>query len=95
MATYSVVTQKTTLTWSLVDKDDEIINSREDVAITGGDLDTSVDIVLQGDDLSAVENTTYTHLWLVVKGTYDSDAGTDLPFQDQVRFSVEAIKGDT
>jgi hypothetical protein len=72
-------------------------NDREDVAITGDDLSSSVDIVLQGDDLPAVENAndTYVHLWLVVKGTYTSDAGAGLPFQDQVRFSIEAIKGDT
>lgn len=84
-----------TFTWSLVDSDNEIVNSREDIAVTGDDLSSSVDIVLQGDDLPAVENTTYTHLWLVVKGTYTSDAGAGLPFQDQTRFSIEAIKGDT
>lgn len=83
-----------TLYWNLVDEDNNIINSRENVELTP---DSTVTITLSGDDLPAVENAndTYVHLWLVVHGTYTSDLGSNLPFQDQVRFSVEPIKGDT
>ena len=84
----------TTLTWSLVDSDNAIVNSKEDVSISTPTA--SEVIVLSGGDLVAVENEegTHTHLWLIIKGTYTSDLGTDLPFQDQVRFSVEPIKGE-
>ena len=84
----------TTLTWSLVDEDNAIVNSRQDVSITTPSS-TEV-IVLSGDDLIAVENEEgiHTHLWLVIQGTYTSDLGIDLPFKDQVRFSVEPIKGE-
>lgn len=84
-----------TLFWDLVDPDDEIINDREDVEIESPAA--SVTIVLSGDDLPSTENNdgTYDHLFLVVHGTFTSDLGVGLPFQDQVRFSIEAIKGDT
>ena len=84
-----------TLYWSLRNDDGNIVNGRDEVQITG--LDTSVDIVLQGDDLPALEkkDQKYYHLWIVLKGTYTSTYGSGLPFADQVRISVEPLKGKT
>ena len=83
-----------TLTWSLVDKDNLIVNDREDIVVATPAA--SVTIELEGNDLIAVENDegTHTHLWLVIKGTYTGDTGATKPFTDQVRFSVEPIKGE-
>lgn len=82
-----------TLNYSVVDIDGTIINGRDEVAVTSPS--SSETIILQGDDLPAYEvDGDYTHLWLVLTGTYTSNIGSGLPFQDQVRFSVEAIKGD-
>lgn len=84
-----------TLYWSLRDEDEDIVNERDEVQITS--LGTSVDIVLQGDDLPAkeVKGQDYYHLWVVLKGTYTSTYGSALPFADQVRISVEPLKGVT
>lgn len=81
----SDVTPKT-LTWTLTDEAGNVINSRQDVALTPN---TSVEIVLSGDDL--VVSTYGTKRIVTVEGTYDSDAGTDLPLRDQVRFTIDNL----
>lgn len=72
--------------WSLY-SGGSVVNEREDVAIEAGDLASSMDVVLSGDDLTA--GLTY----FVIEGTYDSDAGTDLPFRDWAAITVECIPG--
>ena len=75
-------------TWTLTDEDGDVINSREDVAISG--LSTSNDVVLSGDDLAVSpgfagvsEKRIFTF-----EGTYDSDLGAGLPLKDQLVFPV-------
>lgn len=79
-----------TLSWSLTDEDGTIINSREDVAVTSPSA--SEDIVLSGDDLALVSGHEEDERYLVLEGTYTSDAGTGLPIRDQVKFYVSNLK---
>lgn len=79
-----------TMSWSLTDKDSTIINSQEDIAIIS--LAASVDIVLKGDDLQITAGKSKERRFLVLEGTYDSDAGADLPLKDQLEFRVVNIK---
>jgi len=74
------------LYWSLQDKDDTVINDREEESISPA---TSITVVLQGDDLAISGNreVRYFKIW----GTYDSDLGSDLPIADKASFDI--IKG--
>ena len=49
-------TTPTELNWSLCDKESNVINSREEVAVTGDDLDSTVVVTLNGDDLAIQTN---------------------------------------
>lgn len=62
------------ITWSLYNEHGKIINLREDVNIVTPAA--SVDIAVYGNDLIYAEGTKRR---LVVKATYDSDLGSDLP----------------
>ena len=84
----AAVTPKTG-TWTLTDEAGNVINSRLDVEISA--LASSVDIVLSGDDLAI--GTYGGQRVLLFEGTYDSDAGTDLPLKDQVRFTIDNLVG--
>jgi len=75
------------LTWTLTAADGTVINSRSSVAVPGGDLAASVTITLSGNDLSLPAGLGRTR-HLTVVGTYDSDAGTDLPILDVAIFDV-------
>lgn len=76
-----------TVLWDLMDYDDNIINEREDESETP---DTSVDIVLSGDDLAVVTDTRDDTIRRVyVHGTYDSTYGDDLPYRASILFKVE------
>ena len=77
------VTPNAGLVWSLTDGQGNVINSRENVAITPA---TSVTIVLTGDDLAI--GTNKTHRVLLVEGTYDSTLGSNLPLKDQATFDI-------
>lgn len=76
------------LTWTLTDGDGTIINSRDGVTISP---DSSVDIVLSGDDLAVGGASDDLIRYLLVEGTYDSDAGSNLPIKDQVRFVISDL----
>jgi len=80
----------TSVTWSLTDTSESIINSRDDVSITPA---TSVDIVLSGDDLtlSATEKIAGKR-WLIVKAIYNSDYGTGLYMKDSAVFYVDNLR---
>ncbi len=81
----------TTVNWTLRNSDGEIVNSRNTVSLTPA---ASIELVLSGDDLPADEaDGEYSHLWIIVAGTYSSDLGEGIPFSDQVRISVEPRKG--
>ena len=75
-------------TWTLTDADGTVINSREDVVISS--LDTSVDVVLSGDDLavsSGFSGISEKRIF-TFEGTYNSDLGVGLPLKDQLVFPV-------
>ena len=75
-------------TWTLTDPAGNIINSRE--AVTISSLSTSIDIVLSGDDLMSLESNGNERR-LLIEGTYDSDAGSDLPLKDEVTFYIDDL----
>jgi len=79
----------TSATWTLTDDLGNVINSREDVAITG--LDTTVDIVLSSADLLLPAGAGQVGRVLTVAAVYDSDAGSDLPLVARTRFLVENV----
>jgi hypothetical protein len=79
-----------TMAWSLTDRDGTVINSREDVAIAA--LDTNVDIVLSGDDLTIPTGYTEIERYLVLEGTYSGTAGSGLPFRDQLKIWIEQLR---
>ena len=72
------------LTYTLLNEYEEVVNSREDVSITPAE---SVSVTLSGADLPAG-----THYW-IVEGTYDSNAGTDLPLKGYATFTVQRLPG--
>lgn len=76
--------------WSLFDKDGDVVNSRSAVAISS--LDTSVDIVLSGDDLQIAVGKTRK---LLVQAVYSSDEGSNLPLNDQMTFQIQDLVGVT
>ncbi len=82
-----------TILWDLRDADGEVINEKEDESVSGPAA--AVTVVLQGADLPAdPADGDYSHIWMVVHGTYNSSLGTNLPYYDQVRISVEPMKGN-
>lgn len=81
------VVPNTPLTWTLTDRDGAVINNRDAVAITPA---ASVEIVLSGGDL-AVPDTADLVRYVTIEGTYDSDAGSNLPIKDQVKFAVSNL----
>lgn len=71
------------LSWWLSDTNGAPINSREDVPVSSPS--SVMNIVLTGEDL--------TPGWKIftIKGTYDSDNGTNLSLRDAVKFYVEDL----
>lgn len=83
------VAPNTGLTWSLTKSDRQtIVNAREDVGITPN---TSVTIVLTGDDLVKDAGELVTWRYLVIEGTYNSTLGSNLPLKDHLRFPIVDI----
>jgi len=89
-----------TMTWTLSDADGTTINSRADIVYTvdkgtgsGGTLASSMEIVLNGNDLAISDdsNTTERRI-LTIEGTYNSDAGTGLPYKSRCTFLVENLE---
>lgn len=74
-----------TVSWALYDRLGNVINSHSAETETPA---TAVDIVLSGDDLDYEAG---IHRILQVWGTYDSTLGTDLPYADEVRFSLDDL----
>lgn len=80
------VTPNAGLAWTLTDRQGNVINSRSAVAITPGE---SVEIVLGGADLETGESDALR--LLTVQGTYNSNAGTNLPLAEEVEFYVRGL----
>ena len=83
-----------TLAWSLVDRNGTVINDRENVSVGGSPSlpSSSEDIVLFGDDLALADGYDEEERYLVLEGTYTSDAGTGLPLKDHLKFYVVNLK---
>lgn len=82
----------TSVIWSLTDKNNNIINSREDkVAIIVAPA-TSVEIVLSGDDLAmqAGEWSGVKRI-LTVEAVYDSALGIGLPLKESAHFTLDNL----
>ena len=79
----------TAAAWSLYNRERAIVNSRDEVTISG--LAASVDIVLSGDDLDASANGRTRYL--LVEATYNSDAGTGLPVRQEAEFEITDLVG--
>lgn len=80
------------LTWSLYKKVSgavTVVNGRQNVAIASA---ATVTIVLSGDDLAIVDGQSTTR-YLTIEGTYDSDAGSNLPIKDELTFSIAKLVG--
>lgn len=73
------------ITWSLRNEHGQIVNEREDEEIGDDDLDATIEIVLQGDDL---DRTAGRWRHLTTEAIYDSDAGSDLPSRDTCHFYI-------
>lgn len=80
----------TSATWSLFDKDGNVVNGRSAVPISP--LASSVDIVLSGDDLQIADGKTRK---LTIQAVYDSTEGSDLPLNDELTFYIERLVGVT
>lgn len=76
------------IAWSLVTREGGIVNGREDVAVATPAA--VVDIVLSGDDLALVAGSNNERA-LVVKATYDSGAGSDLPIREMTLFAIRDL----
>jgi hypothetical protein len=74
------------VSWTLTDEHKNVINERDGEELTP---DTSVDIVLSGDDLAIGSNG--ERRFLLVEAVYSSDAGSGLPLKDQVEFHIKNL----
>ena len=80
----------TSITWSLTNSKEEIINSRDDVSISPS---SSVSIVLTGDDLQMTSTERISgKRWVTVKAIYNSTYGTGLHMKDSVVFYIDNLK---
>ena len=81
-----IAVSPTTLTWTLTDLNGTIINDRKDVVVAAPSSEET--ITLQGDDLVISDRSAPERI-LLVKGTYTSGLGVDLPLRDSVIFVIE------
>jgi hypothetical protein len=81
----------TTITWSLRDKNGNIVNGRSAQSIITSV--SSVIIVLKGDDLVAgqVEKNSECTRTITIEGTYDSVYGQDFPFVEEASFTIRPL----
>lgn len=75
-------------TWTLTDLEGNVINEREDVSISP---DTSVYIVLSGDDLAMQGDGPSEDRLLLVKALYDSAKGSNLSLNGAVQFTIVGL----
>lgn len=75
-------------TWTLMDGQGAVINNRSAVPVSL--LDTSVTIVLSGDDLSISDPDVLDRV-LLVEATYTNSAGSGLPEKKEYSFSLNNL----
>ncbi len=86
----TALTPNDDIKWSLVDDENNVINSREDVPYES--VASSLTITLTGDDLIIQgRSKSPEKRYLVIECTYDSDLGTGLKFKHQVEFYVDNL----
>jgi hypothetical protein len=85
-----VTTIPTAATWSLLDMDGNIINSRN--AVTISSLATSVTVVLSGNDLALSVGDAGDRRFLV-EALYTSSLGSGLPLRKEYTFNIENLSG--
>ena len=73
-----------TLTYTVLNEYEEVVNSLKDQTISPS---SSIEVTLSGDDLPAGK------LYFLVEGTYDSDAGSNLPLKGYATFTVQRLPG--
>lgn len=84
----SLVTPNNDITWTLVDKAGNVVNSRS--AVAAGTPATSITIVLKGNDLALSSDYVGRIRYLLVECTYDSaEYGDDCPFKAQAEFVID------
>ncbi len=76
------------LSWSLTDKNGDIVNGRIDEPLTPAE---SVTIVLEGDDLALSGSP--VRRYVIVRGTFNGVLGNNLPLIDEASFLVQNLKG--
>jgi len=90
------------LLWSLYDPEENIVNNRNGVNYETdkgngepGTLSTSMEIVLNGDDLGVsilgIGNT--VSRYIKVTGAYDSDLGNGLPYTAAAKLTIVNLPG--
>ena len=79
-------TTPTAVTWALTDAAGNVINSREDVAVTPA---ASVSFLLTGDDLAIGSNG--TQRVLLIEATYNSTLGSGVPLKSQATFRIQDL----
>ncbi|OGC76975.1 hypothetical protein A2619_03430 [candidate division WWE3 bacterium RIFOXYD1_FULL_39_9] len=80
------------IAWTLVDSQDNVINSRDGVSVSVPA--PTVSIVLTGDDLQIQTSERYqkkVYRYLIVEAIYNSDAGDGLSITESIRFKVENL----
>lgn len=73
-----------TLTYTLRDAYEEIINSKDKETLTP---DTSVTVPLYGDDIPAGK------VYFIIEGDYDSDLGSGLPLKGYATLNILRLPG--
>lgn len=82
----------TAVLWTLMDKNSNVINEREEIAIGAGDLAASIDVVLSGDDLAIqIDEVSPYDRYLLVEATYDGVEGSNKPLRDRAKFNIENL----
>jgi hypothetical protein len=76
------------VSWTLTESDGDVVNGRQDVSETPA---SSVDILLQGDDLLA-KPAGGGYLLMTVTADYDSALGSGLPLIGQARIVVVELE---
>ncbi len=79
------------ITWSLHDGDDSVVNSKSAVSVTAA---TAIDIVLSGSDLAIADNSKASR-YVTVEYTFTSTAGSALPGKQAIWFDIQPLNSVT
>lgn len=77
----------TSITWTLMSRPRKVVNGRSAVSVTPAPVIT---IVLSGDDLALSHD---ARRYLLIEAVYSSDLGSNLPFREEIQFSIAPLVG--